>query len=154
MGRDMKTSESGLEFIKEHEGCVLRAYPDPGTGGEPFTIGVGHTGGVSPGDVITEEEALELLREDVEEAESAVNRLVSIDLTQNEFDALVSFVFNVGAGNFEKSTLRKMLNDGNREGAEQQFQRWNKAAGRVLPGLVKRRHAESSLFAGEYGSVA
>jgi lysozyme len=146
----MKTSQSGLDFIAEHEGLELTAYPDPGSGGEPWTIGVGHTGGVKPGDTCTKHEALQWLAEDVETAEKAVNRLVKVDLTQDMFNSLVSFVFNCGAGNFEKSTLLKLLNAGDYDGAKGQFPRWNKAAGREMAGLTKRRHAEAALFDGEY----
>jgi len=146
----MKTSQSGLDFIADHEGLELTAYPDPGTGGEPWTIGVGHTGGVKPGDTCTKHEALQWLAEDVETAENAVNRLVKVELTQDMFNSLVSFVFNCGAGNFEKSTLLKMLNAGDYAGAKGQFPRWDKAAGKVMAGLTKRRHAEASLFDGEY----
>lgn len=146
----MKTSDAGLEFIKEHEGIELKAYPDPGTGGEPWTIGVGHTGGVSPGDTCTVEQAMEWLREDVAEAEQAIRQNVHVALNQDQFDALVSFIFNVGGGAFKNSTLLRKLNLGDYEGAENEFQRWNKAGGRVLAGLTKRRLAEEALFAGEY----
>lgn len=146
----MKTSQSGLDFIADHEGLELTAYPDPGSGGEPWTIGVGHTGGVKPGDTCTKHEALQWLAEDVETAEKAVLRMVDVPLSQNQFDALVSFVFNCGAGNFEKSTLRRLLNDLDYDGAKGQFPRWDKAAGKVMAGLTKRRHAEAALFDGEY----
>lgn len=146
----MKTSQSGLDFIAEHEGLRLHAYPDPATGGEPITIGVGRAHGVKLGDTCTKEQALQWLAEDVETAEDAVNRLVTAELTQNMYDSLVSFVFNCGAGNFASSTLLKMLNAGDYEGASGQFKRWSRAAGKVMAGLVKRRHAEASLFDGEY----
>lgn len=146
----MRTSERGLEFIRDHEGCVLAAYPDPGTGGEPWTIGVGHTGGVKPGDTCTEAQAMAWLAEDVRDAEDAVNRLVKVPLTQDQFDALVSFAFNVGAGNLGGSTLLKLVNAGDFDGAAAQFPRWNRAAGQVLAGLTKRRLAEAALFAGEF----
>lgn len=146
----MKTSTAGLDFIADHEGLSLIAYGDPATGGEPFTIGVGRAHGVNPGDTCTKEQAMRWLAEDVETAENALSRLVNVNLTQNQYDALVSFVFNCGAGNFEKSTLRKMVNAGDFEGAEQQFARWNRAAGREMAGLTRRRHAEAALFDGEY----
>ena len=92
----MKTSSNGIEMIKAHEGLVLYAYPDPGTGGEPWTIGYGHTKGVLPGMRISEEQAEAFLREDLAAFEKAVTDLVPIPLTQSEFDALVSFCFNVG----------------------------------------------------------
>jgi lysozyme len=146
----MKTSQAGLDFIAEHEGLELTAYPDPGSGGEPWTIGVGRAHGVKQGDTCTKHEALQWLAEDVETAEKAVLRMVDVPLSQNQFDALVSFVFNCGAGNFEKSTLLKLLNAGDYDGAKGQFPRWNKAAGREMAGLTKRRHAEAALFDGEY----
>jgi lysozyme len=146
----MKTSPHGLAFIMEHEGCVLSSYPDPATGGEPWTIGVGHTGGVEPGDTCTEVEALRWLSEDAQEAEEAINRLVTVQLTQDQFDALVSFVFNLGAGNFAGSTLLKRINAGDFDGAAAEFVKWNRAAGRVMAGLTKRRLAESALFQSEF----
>lgn len=146
----MRTSERGLAFIAEHEGLMLHAYPDPGTGAEPYTIGYGHTGGVKPGDTCTEAQAMEWLAEDVREAERAIERLVTVDLTQDQFDALVSFVFNLGAGNFGGSTLLKRINAGDFEGASREFPKWNKAAGRVMAGLTKRRLAEAALFSSEF----
>ena len=146
----MKTSQRGLDFIAEHEGCELTAYPDPGSGGEPWTIGVGHTGGVSPGDTCTTAQALHWLAEDVAEAEAAIARLVKVELTQDQFDALTSFIFNLGAGNFAGSTLLKMVNAGNFDGATGQFVRWDRAAGRVMAGLTKRRLAEAALFQSEF----
>lgn len=146
----MQTSANGLAFIRDHEGCELHAYPDPGSGGEPWTIGVGHTGGVKPGDTCTMEQAMQWLKEDVREAEGHVNRLVKVELLQDQFDALVSLVFNIGGGNFAKSTLLKKINARNFEGAADEFPRWNRAAGRVMAGLTKRRHAEQSLFQSEF----
>lgn len=146
----MQTSERGIEFIAEHEGLSLVAYPDPATGGEPWTLGHGRAHGVKPGDTCTAEQALEWLREDVREAEQAIERLVTVELTQGQFDALVSFVFNLGAGNFGGSTLLKRINMGDFAGAADEFSRWNRAAGRVMAGLTKRRHAEAALFAGEF----
>jgi lysozyme len=146
----MKTSDTGLAFIRDHEGLRLTAYPDPGTGGEPWTIGVGHTGGVSPGDTCTLDDAMQWLREDVGTAEGAIARLVKVSLTQNQFDALVSFIFNLGANAFAGSTLLKLLNAGDYDGAEAQFERWSRAGGHEMAGLLKRRHAEAALFASEF----
>lgn len=143
----MQTSDRGLEFIKHHEGLETKAYPDPGSAdGHPWTIGVGHTKGVKRGDTCTVEQAMEWLRDDVVGAEAAVLRLVTVALTQDEFDALVSFVFNVGAGAFEGSTLLRRLNAGDYDGAAAQFKRWNKNDGRVMAGLTTRREAEAKLF--------
>lgn len=142
----MKTSQAGIDLIKQFEGLELTAYPDPGTGGEPWTIGYGHTGGVKPGDTVTEAEAEELLRQDLEKFEDCVNAYVSVPITQSQFDALVSFAFNVGCGALKSSTLLRLLNNGDTEAAAAQFGRWNKAAGRVLAGLTRRRGAERDLF--------
>lgn len=142
----MKTSDSGRKFIEAREGLRLEAYPDPGTGGEPWTIGYGHTMGVHPGDIITAEEADTMLSSDLVWAETAVNGLVKVPLTQEEFDALVDFVFNIGTAAFANSTLLRLLNGGDYNGADAQFQRWDLADGRVLPGLLARRQAEAAMF--------
>ena len=105
----MRISDHGIDMIKSFEGLVMMAYPDPGTGGEPWTIGYGHTKNVRPGMMITEDQAEQLLREDVRGFERAVGDLIPIPLSQSEFDALVSFAFNVGAYALETSTLRKRL---------------------------------------------
>jgi len=143
----MKTSDNGIEMIKAHEGLRLMAYPDPGTGGEPWTIGYGHTGKVHPGMSITEEQAEELLREDLEGFERAVENLLPIPLTQSEFDALISFTFNVGAYALETSTLRKrLLADEPRCWVYQkELPRWNKGGSGPMPGLTKRRQEEADL---------
>ena len=143
----MRTSDVGLEFIRHHEGLETKAYPDPGSDdGHPWTIGVGHTKGVKKGDTCTVEQAMAWLREDVRDAEVAVLRLVKVPLKQSQFDSLVSFVFNVGAGALEKSTLLRMLNSGDYFGAAVQFERWNKNDGRVMAGLTRRRKEERDLF--------
>lgn len=141
-----RMSDNGLKLITESEGLELKAYPDPGTGGEPWTIGYGHTKNVCKGMTCTKEEALKWLRQDVSWAEDAVNELVYVPLTQNQFDALVDFIFNVGRTNFANSTLLRKLNKADYVGAAAEFQRWNKAAGKVLPGLTKRRQKEAQLF--------
>ena len=139
----MKTSAEGLALIKKFEGCRLRAYQDSvGV----WTIGVGHTKGVEKGDVITEEQADEYLRADLSEAEECVNRALTLPLTQGEFDACVSFVFNVGCGAFRGSTLLKRILDGDLDGARLELARWNKAGGQVLAGLTARRKAEAEMF--------
>ena len=142
----MKVSDIGIDAITDYEGVRLKAYPDPGTGGEPWTIGVGHTGGVRPGDTITREQSDAFLRADLAHCEKAIERLVRVPLTPGQFDALASFIFNVGAGNFENSTLLRLLNKGDYDGAADEFLKWTRAAGRVLPGLVKRRISERKLF--------
>lgn len=143
----MQTSDEGLAAIAEHEGLRLVAYPDPGSvDGLPWTIGYGHTRGVQRGDRCTPEQAMQWLREDVQDAEEAVNRRVKVPLTQSQFDALVSFVYNLGETAFAGSTLLRMLNSGDYVGAAVQFERWNKNDGRVLSGLVRRRKDERDLF--------
>jgi len=142
------TSDRGLALIKVSEGLETEAYPDPGNRitGDPWTIGYGHTQGVRRGDTCSEEQATAWLRADLEAAEGAVRRLVDVPLTRMQFDALVSFVFNVGATAFGNSTLLRLLNAGDAAGAAGQFRRWNRGADGVLPGLVIRRAAERDLF--------
>ncbi|WP_296321241.1 lysozyme [Reyranella sp.] len=142
------TLDRGIALIKEFEGLELEAYPDPGNKvtGEPWTIGYGHTHGVRQGDTCTEEQATEWLREDLKATEGAIKHLVDVMITQNQFDALASFVFNIGATQFGNSTLLRLLNKWDYEGAAEQFKRWNRGADGVLPGLVRRRAAERALF--------
>jgi lysozyme len=136
-------SDAGLQIIKDSEGLRLVAYQD--TGGV-WTIGYGHTGpDVKVGQTITEARADELLRRDVVEAEDAVRKLCPIT-TQNQFDALVSFTFNLGAGQLKESTLRRLHNEGDYFAAKLQFGRWVNDNGVKLNGLVKRRAAEAALY--------
>ena len=145
----MNYSKNGLHLTEQFEGCKLTAYPDPATGGDPWTIGYGHTGSdVHPNMTITQQQAEELLMKDVQKASQAVNSKVHTDITQDEFDALVDFVFNVGAGNFAGSTLLKKINEGDMEGAAHEFEKWDMAAGKHMAGLLKRRQAEENLFNG------
>lgn len=140
----MVISEKGLALIKQFESLRLATYKD--SVGIP-TIGWGHTGPeVKMGQKITQEQAVGLLRADVAKFERAVGRVVRVVLNQNQFDALVSFSFNVGAQALEDSTLLKKLNAGDVQGAADHFPRWNKAGGEVLAGLTRRRAAERSLF--------
>lgn len=138
-----KMGKKGLDLVKRFEGCFLKAYKCPAN---VWTIGYGHTKTVKPGQLITHEEAEELLKKDMKEFENHVNKLVKVELTQNQFDALVSFTFNVGAGALKRSTLLKKLNRGDYDGAANEFRRWNRGGGRVLRGLVRRRAAEKDLF--------
>ncbi|RYD60275.1 MAG: lysozyme [Verrucomicrobiaceae bacterium] len=140
-------STAGISLIKEFEGTRLKAYPDPGTGGAPWTIGVGHTGPeVKPGMVITEAQSDNYLHSDLAKFEKTVNTLVKAAITQPMFDALVSFAYNCGPANLKTSTLLKKVNAGDFAGAANEFAKWNKAAGRVLNGLTRRRAAEAALF--------
>lgn len=132
------------QAIKTAEGLRLTAYKD---GGGVWTIGYGHTGSdVREGLTIPLSEAERLLTRDLRVAEGHVNDAVKVKLTQNQFDALVSFVYNVGGGAFRSSTLLKLLNAGDYEGAANQFPRWNKDNGKVVNGLTNRRHEERELF--------
>lgn len=148
----MQVSGKGINLIRHFEGLELEAYPDPATGGEPYTIGYGHTGSdVYLGLTITEEKALELLSEDLRKFEKAVNDKVKVDLTQDQFDALVSFTYNCGPTNLAKSTLLKKLNKKDYQGAADEFPKWRKANGKVMKGLERRRAAERALFLGRVG---
>jgi lysozyme len=140
-------SKNGLHLTEQFEGLRLTAYPDPGTGGAPWTIGYGHTGpDVHPGLTITQQQAENLLAKDIQTASDAVNRLVTFPINQNEFDALVDFTFNCGVGNLKASTLLKKVNAGDIADASKEFAKWNLANGHVLQGLVKRRQEEMCLF--------
>ena len=139
-----QVDDEGREAIKRFEACRLGAYQDAvGI----WTIGYGSTRGVRAGMTITQEEADRRLADDLAPAESAVDRLVMVDLTDGQFDALVSFVFNVGEGTFAKSTLLKTLNAGHYSAVPAQLQRFRYAHGRPLKGLAARRAAEAGLWA-------
>ena len=139
----MKTSLEGIDLIKHFEGCELEAYKCPAG---VWTIGYGHIKGVQQGDVITEQQADDMLVEELEEYENYIHNLVSCPLNQNQFDALVSWVYNLGSSNLQASTLLKVLNAGDYAGVPAQMLRWNKAGGKVLEGLTRRRQAEADLF--------
>jgi len=169
----MKTGPDGIAVMHEFEGCRLKAYPDPGTGGAPWTIGWGDTGpDVVPGLVITQQEADErFARRLVLEFEPLVERAVKVPLTQRQFDAMVSIVYNTGPGVATKpgrpgrdgivtlatgqpSTLLRRLNQGEYASAADQFLSWNRSDGRVMLGLRRRRTAERALFLGATGAQA
>ena len=137
------TGKKGIELIKSFEGCRLAAYKCPAG---VLTIGYGHTSGVASGQTISQAQAEEYLRADLAKYESAVNECVTVVINQNQFDALVSFAYNCGAGALKSSTLLKKLNAGDYSGAASEFAKWNKASGKVLAGLTKRRAAEAALF--------
>lgn len=145
----MNASEAGLKLIRDAEGLELTAYVDA-VGA--WTIGYGHTNRVKRGDTCTREQAEKWLLEDVAEAEEAIERLISADLNQNQFDALVSFTYNLGAHRLKNSTLRRLLNAEDYVGAANEFPKWNKGrdpkSGALvsLAGLTKRRAAERALF--------
>ena len=139
----MNIGQKGIELIKHFEGCELEAYKCPAG---VWTIGYGHIKGVSEGMSITQEQAEQMLLDELKEYENYINELVVVDLSQNQFDALVSWVYNLGPANLKSSTLLKVLNSGDYAGVPAQIERWNKAGGKVLEGLIRRRLAESSLF--------
>ncbi len=139
----MKCSQAGIELIKRHEGCRLRAYQDSvGV----WTIGVGHTLGVYESQTISQEEADRLLAADLVSAEKCINNSIPFGLTQNQFDALCSFVFNLGCGALRNSTLLRKITEGDDIGASEEFGKWTHAGGKILNGLVARRAAEKELF--------
>ena len=142
----MKTSAEGLSLIKKFEGCELYAYQ---CSAGVWTIGYGHTKDVEPGMQITKEDAEEMLVEELHEYESYINDFVTAPLSQNQFDALVSWVYNLGPANLKSSTMLKVLNAGEYDEVPAQMKRWNKAGGKVLEGLIRRREAEACLFVGK-----
>lgn len=145
----MRISEYGLNLIKHFEGLRLQAYQ---CSAGVWTVGYGHTADVRSGDVIDEAQAGILLLRDVAASEKTVRQHVKVPLSQGQFDALVSFVFNLGRGNFRTSALLRKLNAGDYAGAANELPRWVHAGGLRLPGLVRRREAERNLFMG--GSVS
>ena len=147
----MQISDKGIALIKQFEGCKLTAYQDSvGV----WTIGYGWTKPVDgkpirAGMTIKQETAERLLKTGLVSYENDVSRLVKVDLTQGQFDALVSFTYNLGARSLSTSTLLRKLNAGDYAGASDEFLRWNKAGGKVLNGLTRRREAERALFLGQ-----
>lgn len=144
----MKVSQAGIDLIKQFEGCKLTAYRD--TGGV-LTIGWGHTSAagspeVKEGMTISQEGADSILATDVNKFSEGVAKLIKVSVSQKQFDALVSFAYNVGIGQFSSSTLLKKLNSGDYEAVPTQLMRWTKDNGTELSGLVRRRHAEAALW--------
>lgn len=136
-------NESGLSLLRNYEGYAEKAYKCPAG---IWTVGYGHTMGTLQTTVCNRSQAEQWLLEDVSHASSVVERNVVVKLTDNQFSALVCFVFNVGSGNFTSSTLLKLLNRGWYEQVPAQLARWNKAGGKVLNGLTQRRAAEAQLW--------
>lgn len=146
----MKVSAAGINLIKEFEGVRLKSYKCPAG---VYTIGVGHTSAagppkVGPGMEITNAQAMKILAQDLVQFEDGVEAAVRVPLTQNQFDALVSFTFNVGLGAFQKSTLLKKLNAEDYAAVPAELMKWTKAGGKELPGLVRRRRAEAAMWRG------
>jgi lysozyme len=162
----MKASKNCLDVIKHYESLRLRAYPDPATGGEPWTIGHGHTGlEVVPGLIWTQQQADDALVADVAKFESMVNKFCWTR-NQGRFDALVSFAFNVGGGRKgvkdglielkggQQSSLLRLTNAGQYQAAADQFALWCNAAGKPMLGLIRRRASERALYEGYSAAVA
>jgi lysozyme len=156
----MKVSDKVIKMIKHHEGVRTKPYQCPAL---LWTVGVGHVIDPMHGRLKIEdrknlpipdgwnrtlpmEEVDEILKKDLARFEQGVSRLCPVALTQGQFDALVSFSFNVGLGNLQKSTIRMKVNRGDMEGAAEGFLDWTKAGGKVLKGLVNRRNDEKALF--------
>ena len=147
----MFISKKGIELIKHFEGLKLEAYQ---CSAGIWTIGIGTTyykdthRHVKEGDTITVKRAEELLRLDINRFQTLINKVVDAKLSQDQFDVLVSFTYNIGSTAFRKSTLLKKLKEGDYPAAALEFRRWNKAGGKVVNGLVRRRKAEEKLFCG------
>ena len=139
----MKISQTGIDLIKKWEGMETEAYQDSvGV----WTIGYGHTKTAKKGMRITPDQAELLLKDELAEYEGYINRYVTVDLRQCEFDALVSWVYNLGPSNLQSSTMLKVLNAGKYNEVPYQMKRWNRAGGKVLNGLTRRRADEARLF--------
>ena len=139
----MKISENGLELIKKFEGCETTAYQDSvGV----WTIGFGHTKGVEEGQTCSIEDAESMLADEMDEYEGYINNMVKVELQQHEFDALVALVYNLGPTNLGESTMLKVLNGGQFDRVPDEMNRWTRAGGKILEGLVRRRQAESLMF--------
>ena len=143
MRSKMKISEDGLELIKKFEGCETSAYQDSvGV----WTIGFGHTKGVEEGQTCSIEDAESMLADEMDEYEGYINNMVKVDLQQHEFDSLVAWVYNLGPTNLSESTMLKVLNGGQFDRVPDEMNRWTRAGGEILEGLVRRRQAESLMF--------
>jgi lysozyme len=147
----MNLNKKGLDLIKSHEGLRLEAYPDPATKADPWTIGYGHTSAagppsVRPGLKISRQEAEDILKQDLATFERHVRSRVKVPLNDNQFSALVSFCFNVGPGNFDRSGVLKAVNSNQFDLVPARLMLWNKAAGKVMRGLTRRRAEEGELF--------
>ncbi|MDE2019685.1 MAG: lysozyme [Patescibacteria group bacterium] len=144
----MRTSPNGIQFIKDREGFSPQAYWDV----SQYSIGYGHKihggDGLTPRSVITENQATQLLYTDLAQVENVIKKLVTVALSQGQFDALSDFVYNLGAGNFQSSTLLQKLNAGDYAGAAEEFKRWIYAGGKPSVNLISRRTAEANIFTG------
>lgn len=149
--KGLNPSPACINLIKEFESCRLTAYPDPGSGADPWTIGWGSTGpGIRKGTVWTQAQADSRFSEHVTQFGRSVEQLLNGAATnQHQFDALVSLAYNIGTGNLSGSTLLKKHKAGDYAGAAAEFARWNKASGKVMAGLTRRRAAEAAMYRGE-----
>lgn len=154
----MTPSAAATTLVQHFEGCAkkrpdgrIEAYPDPGTGGAPWTIGWGTTGAdIRQGTVLTQQQCDERLAHDLTAFAAKVAALLNgAPTTQSQFDALVSFAYNVGVGNLASSTLLRRHQWGDHAAAAAEFAKWSHAAGKVLPGLTARRAAEAALYRGQ-----
>jgi lysozyme len=139
----MTPSKQARDIIADFEGCKLKAYLCPAN---VPTIGYGRTSNVKMGDTCTQEQADAWLQEELDHFGSGVVEMIKVEVNQNQFDALVSFAYNVGLGALKGSTLLRLLNEGKHGECGEQFLRWNKAGGTVLAGLTRRRQAEKAMF--------
>lgn len=138
---------AALMVIKRWEGCKLTAYPDPGTGGDPWTIGWGSTGpGIAKGVKWSQEQADARLASDVDRFMAGVSKALTRTPTPNQLGAMTSLAYNIGVSAFSGSTLVKKFNAGDIKGAAAEFDRWNRAGGKVMQGLSNRRADERKLF--------
>lgn len=144
----MVPSNASLALIKSFESCKLNAYPDPGTGGDPWTVGWGSTGhDVKKGTAWTQAQADSRFMQDVDKFSDGVSALLgSAPTTQGQFDAMVSLAYNIGLGALKESTLLRLHKEGDYAGAQGQFGKWVKAGGKTMAGLVRRRMAEANLY--------
>jgi lysozyme len=142
----MNISGEGLSLLKKFEGCELRSYR---CSAGVLTIGYGHTKGVTEGMEIDQDEAERMLASEMSEYEGNITDNVEVPLSQNQFDSLVCWVYNLGVGNLRSSTLLAVLNKGEYDEVPTQMKRWNKAGGQVLNGLIRRREAEAAMFEGK-----
>jgi lysozyme len=146
----MNISQEGISLIKKFEGCELEAYK---CAAGVWTIGYGHTKDVKEGDSILKEDAESMLMHELQKYCNDVDIAVKVDLKQNEFDALVSWTYNLGLTNLNSSTMLKVLNEGKHDEVPAQMKRWNKASGQVKQGLIRRREAEALMFEGKDWSL-
>lgn len=143
----MRLNQSGINLIKSFEKCKLEAYPDPITGGIPWTIGWGATGkNIKQGTVWTQAQADNDLVKRLNALCKQLQSLIKVDLTDDQFSAIVSLVYNIGIGNFDKSTIHKLLNAGGINSVSCEFEKWDKVKGVEVEGLKTRRLAEKALF--------